>query len=64
MRQYKVISKANKPKSAEYWEEIPVVYDLTIREQENAPSDTGLVDVYGNSIYSFPEETRIGFIHF
>jgi len=52
-----------KPK-AEWWEDNPVVYDLTIREQEEAPSDTGLIDINGNPFYSFPQERRIGFIHF
>lgn len=56
--------KGYKPKSAEYWEDIPVIYDLTVREQEEVPSDTGLIDHIGNSIFSFPAERRIGFIHF
>lgn len=64
MREYKVIGRHNKPKNYEYWEDTPVIYDLTIREQEEAPSDTGLTDIYGNAIFSFPEKTRIGFVHY
>lgn len=63
MRQYKVVSKIIKPK-ADFDHCEAVVYDVTIREQEEAPSDTGLVDIHGLPFYSFPEERRIGFIHF
>lgn len=64
MREYKVIAKGKAPKNYEYWEDAPVIYGLTIHEQEEAPSDTGLIDPHGNAIFSFPAETRIGFIHF
>lgn len=64
MRKYKVVSKRDAPKLNEWWEHNTVIYDLTIREREEAPSDTGLIDVYGNSIFSFPAERRIGFIHY
>ncbi len=55
--------KGYKPQKAEYWEDVAVIYDLTVREQEQAPTDTGLIDHLGLSIFSFPEERRIGFIH-
>lgn len=55
--------KPSKPK-ADWDDDLPIVYDLTIREQEQAPTDTGLVDIHGNAFFSFPSETRIGFIHF
>lgn len=64
MRKYKVIPKGLAPKSDEYWEESPVIYDLTVMEQAESPSDTGLIDTFGNPYYSFPEKRCIGFIHF
>lgn len=59
-----MIRKPIKAPKADWDDHNAVIYDVVIREQEEAPSDTGLIDIYGNSIYSFPESKPIGFIHF
>jgi len=63
VRKYKVIAKGIKPKSYDYWEDVPFLPALSVYETDETPVYTGLVDQAENPIYSIPDKRPIGFIN-